>query len=297
MTGDRVQRHVQMLGSVPRTHWHVLLTRFNLRLNRSDRGRDEVWLRRRLGLFLRYTVPSVVAQAEPPERWIVLCGPSPEWLVSSLTELHDAPFLRVRVCAEPFAPELVASLVDAEVPPDVERVITTRLDNDDAIARSYLAAVRAAAAERQTARSFINFPRGLQLRSGRVYRRWDVANAFASAVEPRDELRTVFLDEHQHLGEHGPVVQVAKPDLWIQIIHSENLANSVAGVRTDPEPVQAGFGADLGLEPLSKPKLLALKCGTLARMGVRTLASPHRTRKALRVAAHRLRARGADRIA
>ena len=61
------------------------------------------------------------------------------------------------------------------------KLVTTRLDCDDAIARDYLGRIRAEAADLDS--GFINFKHGLQLAGIRLYRRSDPSNAFISRVE------------------------------------------------------------------------------------------------------------------
>jgi len=112
---------------------------------------------------------------------------------------------------------------------DCRQVITTRLDNDDAVDPKLLELVANAASVGHF--EFINATNGLVVNQNRFYRKRDLSNAFISASEPVESFRTVWLDQHHRLGKYAPIKQLPLKDAWIQIIHGSNLANRVRGVR------------------------------------------------------------------
>lgn len=271
---------------------HILITRFNLKFSNRPEPSD-VWLRKRIDVLRRYTAPTVQSQTAMPDKWLVFCGRMPTWLRDEFQAIRaGTPILRV-VSRSEISPEFIAAAVAAEVPSGAERLITTRLDSDDAIARDYLHAVRVAAlvsAARNRAigsaagRSgvFLNFTHGLQLYRGRLYRISDLSNSFISLIEPAENPKTVLVDGHQQLNRHGPIVQIPKRDMWIQVVHGVNLATTVRGVRTDARRVMPRF-ADLGMEPSSRRSLILDQAYTSMRTAGRVLRDPRRVRKAWRV--------------
>lgn len=261
---------------------HILITRFNVQYWDSPEPSDQ-WLQQRIELFRRYTVPSVRSQTTMPDTWLVLCGKMPTWLGEEFEAIRtEIPILRVRRLSEAYSPEVAAAAVTAEVPGDADRLITTRVDNDDALAPDFLETVRAAAADRIGV--FLNFPHGLLLSSGRLYCLSDPSNQFISLIEPADSPKTVLVDKHQLLDRYGPIVQIAEPDMWIQVLHGGNLSNNtVRGVRTDARRVTTRFAADLEIESSSRLSQVLDRAYTGMRTTGRVLSSGRRLRKAWKV--------------
>lgn len=227
---------------------HVLLTRFNL----PSRGRESViraqdgWLRERVELFLRYTVPSVAAQTARV-RWIVYLDPaSPAWLIDRLEPVVE------RGLFEPVYRETVSA---AQIAHDAraltggrgEILITTNLDNDDAIAVDFAARLQALAVPGR--RRALYLADGLIRRGDRVYRRRDRDNAFVSVAEPWDAPVTAWCDWHTLLHRHMPVVSAPGEPAWLQVVHTRNVSNRVRGRLDDPARHRARFPALLDDAP------------------------------------------------
>ncbi|GGH48977.1 hypothetical protein GCM10010921_26840 [Microbacterium album] len=219
---------------------HVLLTRFNL----PSVGRESViraqdgWLRERLELFLRYTVPAVASQTAPVG-WIVYLDPaSPAWLLERLAPL---------VTAGAFAPLYRETVSREEIAEDARAVtggsgdvlLTTNLDNDDALATDFAARLQALA--RPGERRALYLAHGLIRRGGHVYLRRDRRNAFVSVSEPWDEPMTAWRDWHNLMHRHMPVLVDGGAPAWIQVVHDRNVSNRVRGRRIDPGRHRALF--------------------------------------------------------
>jgi hypothetical protein len=249
---------------------HVLLTRFNTRID-DNTPPPEAWLRSRLELFDQYGLPSVTQQDVRPDLWLIFCdASSPAWFREVFP--NRLPFWAEPVWLDrPFSTDSAAAAVAARI--GTPWVITTRMDNDDCIARNYLGAVRNAFA---SSREFINFTAGLQYQGGRLYQRIDPSNAFVSLAEPTVGLTTVFIDRHDRVANHGPVRQVKAPSMWIQIVHGENLANSVHGIRVNPGGIALRFAADLQLIDASRLTLILDRAWTTLRLALRVISKPHR---------------------
>ena len=221
---------------------HVLLTRFNLpskgpeSLIRAKQG----WLMRRVELFERYTIPSVAAQTVPGLHWIVYFDPeSPRWLLDRL-----GPY----VSSGAFTPIFREEATWREVGADARQLtgargsllITTNLDNDDALANDFIERIQRLARPGETRALFLE--RGLICCGGRAYLRRDRDNAFCSVAEPWSaEPRTAWRDWHTMLRNHMPVISSAGPPAWLQVVHGENVSNRVRGRLTDPSRHQALF--------------------------------------------------------
>ncbi len=245
---------------------HVVMTRFNVRVAAGAPAPGEAWLRDRIHWFERFTLPSMLAQTVPPDAWILFCdADSPDWLIERLPDC--ATIWRV---SGVFTPSVAAEAVSAFGRP----LITTRLDNDDAIATDYLEAVRREA----PAEGFINFLHGLQLSGDRLYRRSDPSNAFLSRCE-QHHAESVFADPHRSIIERHHVRQVKTVPMWLQVIHGRNWANEAIGIRTsctnlrrfavDANVTDRGIGGD--------------RVRSTVRLASRVVRRPHRLVWAFRV--------------
>ncbi|WZH50629.1 MAG: glycosyltransferase [Nocardioides alkalitolerans] len=262
----------------------LLLTRFNVK--RRGRTASDPWLRERVRLFTRVCLPSVAAQTEPPTRWLVFFdGGSPDWLREVAHELGEGTFEPV------WLPGEVPMSVYAE---HVRRhssgpwVATTRLDNDDALARDFVARTRAAL--RPTA-EFLNFASGLQVTAeGTVHRLRDPSNAFLTRTERRAEATTVYAVRHPRAGEVAPVRQLEGPPMWLQHIHGDNLVNAVHGIRVSPTALDR-FDVRIDVRPVGPVALAAARVIDVARVVRRLVLRPTRLRWAWRVLRSRLGSR------
>ena len=263
---------------------HFLLTRFNLRLSESDPPHDEGWLRSRAELFGQFTAPSVRAQGHVSFRWLIFCDlESPTWLIDLLGSTATAGEV-VRLPA--FSSTLIAQEVATRLTAGT-RLITTRLDNDDAIGRDFMATVyrEAAACGGNTA---INVLNGCQLNGETLCLRSDPSNAFISFVEDLSDphIRTVFELQHQQWIEAGSVRQVVTQPLWMQVIHGGNLKNRLSGIPTKPSRIQPQFPVPLPGNP-SNVVLGRRRLVSVVGLGARIVRSPHRLLWFVRVAAAR----------
>ena len=218
---------------------HTLITRFNI----ASPGREMPirnrpgWLDRRFDLFERYCLPSVAAQSERAFDWLIYFDEA----------TPDTYRERIERARELFAytPIFVGSFDMAQSARDIAtdgaKVVTTRLDNDDAMARDFIARVQAAASEAEPG-TVLNFPRGLALRGGRAFSAFDESNPFASLVEDTAApVRTIWSAPHDALGRDWRVVQIDAPPMWLQVVHGENVSNRIKGARVSAGALRQTF--------------------------------------------------------
>lgn len=255
-----------------------MITRFNVLLGENVEAPSDEWLHERLELFKRYTVRSITSQTVPPDDWLVLCGPSPDWFRDEMRSLgSEIACLTVVYTNEVFSPQLVGEVVRAQLSGETTEIITTRLDNDDAISTGFLEALRRGSLTIDS--GFVNITHGLQIQSGRIYHRSDPSNAFASLIETVDHVeppRTIFLAGHDQLPHHGQVHQLRSDEVWLQVVHGSNIANAVRGVRANPAIYQRRFAFDLELDHIARPALLLDQLATSIRLGLRVIRRPSR---------------------
>jgi Putative rhamnosyl transferase len=263
---------------------HLVLTRFNVYYEDRGPATDE-WLHHRFGLFCRYTLPSMRSQTVQPDRWLIVCHDgSPDWFRQQLIDvLSDVPAYEPIWMAGHWDPDAGARLVKERVPRDATQLLTTLLDNDDAVARDFLKSIRAHC--HGQAWELLNLTKGSQAANGKLYLRSDPANPFISLLEDitDDSPRTAFLDWHNRLPNHGPVRQIHTHPMWVQIVHDRNMANRVHGIRTSADVIARHFDVDLGIQPVTRTELLADRIRTSLALSLRVVQKPHRIMWALRV--------------
>jgi len=251
---------------------HFVLTRFNVAL--ADRtAPSEAWLRSRLDLFSRTMLPAMAAQTEKGFVWLVLCDArSPAWFVQEITDRLGSTGTPVWL-KEQFSPELMSSEVSLRAARPY--LITTRVDNDDSVARDFIEQIQNHFVSQNM--EFLNFTHGAQYQDGWVYYRSDPANAFCSLIERNSgqAVKTVFVDWHNRIGQHGPIRQINTVPMWLQVVHGENLQNSVHGVRARPSILQ-NFAHELPVKTVGRLLLLTLAAIDTAKLAWRVVQQPHR---------------------
>lgn len=213
---------------------HVVLTRFNLPTPGPEslvRAQDG-WLRNRVELFERYTVPSMRGQTVRDLTWIVYLDPdSPRWLQERLQPLVDDGVFHA-LHRERVDWQDVVSDARALTGGRGDILLTTNLDNDDAVARDFVERLQHEA--RRHVGTALYLRTGLIVQDGRLYRRDDPENAFCSVSETWARPVTAWRDWHNRLHEHLPVASVGGSPAWLQVVHGQNVSNRVRGVLVDP---------------------------------------------------------------
>lgn len=212
---------------------HFFLTKFNVRSFPELRpGCDPDWLENRFALFDRYCFPSVSNQSNQNFKWLVFFdADTPDSFKQKISEYTtkwgnfvplylDFPLPYGQFPAE--AREVVRQVVA----PDCEYLITTWLDNDDAIHKDYVGMIQDNFSQQEA--ETINFIFGYQLSEGKLYFDFEMANHFISLVEKYDpdSFNTILCRPHKEIYQ---VCKSAKKVLckpaWIEVVHGSNYMN------------------------------------------------------------------------
>lgn len=237
-----------------------------------------MWLRARLDLFRDYCVPGLAVQTIRGFKWIVLLDArSPSWLCEQLAVIANDGIFEPVYLDRPFTGLLASELIKDRV--QTSTVITTRVDNDDAVPIDFIERIQASVTTQPL--HFINLVTGSQLADGKVYLRPYTRNPFISLVEPvtNSELKTVYVDEHSHLDRHGPIRNVrTRAPMWMQVVHGGNVGNKIVGFRIPGKRVSKRFR--LPVQVSDQPLELAVDVAiSLVRVLVRLSGKPARLRE------------------
>jgi hypothetical protein len=258
---------------------HVILTRFNLPSPGRERSiRDRPgWLESRVELFQRYCLPSVAAQANAPASWIIYFDPaSPAWLKERVDAHrragHYVPLYREQVSRDELLDDIRRVVGDP-----ADELLTTNLDNDDALASDFCERLQAAhrpagATAYYVVDGLIRSPEGLYLQR-------DPHNAFPSVRAPWDQAITCWSEWHTHLRRSMPVVEIGGRPGWLQVVHGRNVSNRTRGRLVSPAPYLSLFPGLLDDVAMPTPSAvwrdrLAGRPGRAVRDGAVRLVKP-----------------------
>jgi hypothetical protein len=210
---------------------HLLLTCFNVDFGLCDRAKllDETYLSQRFEIFEAFCVPSVQSQTCQNFRWLVLFDSAlPKAFRDRLDSLAQrSPLTPIYVPPVREVRQFWQALVKQHITPVTEFVITTNLDNDDALHYDFIAQVQRQFRGQDF--EFINFPFGYMLRANGLFLREFLASPFHSLIERTEEplsCKTIAHNDLSDLATAGvPVRQVVRPPLWLQGVHGTNVVN------------------------------------------------------------------------
>ena len=222
---------------------HFLITRFNLKKEgwKTDKNSARVlnknWLKNRVKLFLKFCLPSVLAQSSKNFKWLIFFEKGSETkLKKLLSELEEHEFIEpVFLNGYTEFQTLLPSLIFKRISNNKNWVLTTRLDNDDAINRKFMARLEQSIQNPKN-NTVYHFPQGVCLDIGQRNRLASLVyplNQFVSLlekVESNKPIKTVLCREHDTWDSTFTLVKVNLPDAWLQVTHSRNMANTYRGV-------------------------------------------------------------------
>lgn len=243
------------MENIQKNFQHVILTRFNVRVNYSPSrvGIDREWLTHRFNLFEQFCYPSVLNQSNQNFKWFVFFdSETPQFFKDKVaTYVTWKNFIPIYLDHVLTGQDIRRVLFDG-LKQETRYLITTRLDNDDAMSRFLIEKIQAEF--KGQAFEFINFTNGYVLNDGKLYWLRYKANPFASLIEKITELtpdgfKTILSMTHDQLCTSGKVRQVETQPAWLQVVHGKNISNRVRGVR---HPI-AGLTHDFAIQRDSLP--------------------------------------------
>jgi hypothetical protein len=216
---------------------HLLLTRFNVRFRdrfKETRGinPDTEWLNKRFKLFEDFCYPSVYGQSNQNFKWLVFFDQdTPEFFKEKIKKYSEwenfIPVYTDCVFQEGEFPKKLIELIMSQTKKS-EYLITIRIDNDDAICKSYIQKIQDNFNKQEN--EGINFLYGYQLYQGKLYLDFSMGNHFISLIEKydvdnEDSLKTVFCRHHSNLYEVCNVKIIKDKPTWLEVIHGNNISN------------------------------------------------------------------------
>lgn len=210
---------------------HLLITKFNTRsFPTGSKGCDPEWLDYRFKLFDQFCYPSVKSQSSQNFRWLVLFDSQTPDEFKKRVDAYAADFKNFTPLYLDFLlpygtfPEDLRKLVSQYI--DSSYLITTWLDNDDAISKNYIQMIQDNFDFQEN--EVINFVAGYQLYQGKLYLDYEVITHFVSLVERYDEksFGTVLAKDHNFLLRIcGSTRNILCEPSWMEVLHGSNVTN------------------------------------------------------------------------
>ncbi len=241
---------------------HLLITRFNIGFYEAEALYDKDYLERRFEIFAEITIPSVASQTCKDFTFLVLFDPlTPRGWLQRFAALATRTNMQIAMVAND---DDIAAVLKPFIPAACEWIITTRLDNDDAISTDFIARVQRAARPLQCC--FINLCRGLvyDMVARQLFHRCYLYNPFVSVVETSSNFRGIYAYSHSQIHCHGPVVYDWGPPAFLQSIHGSNSMNRSQGWPLAGAVTAANFG--LAAETLAIARPFAWPAATKFRL-------------------------------
>ncbi len=222
------------------------------------------WMKHRINLFLTFTLPSVMNQTNQNFTWIVLMDDMTPQVYRDILSRIKYPNLKLVYTSLGKTGPTKALLNNIEG--GQYDLITTRLDNDDAIHKKAVNDIQTAYLQNNSAQPnpwAIGLPMGctLDLASKKMYITEYPNNAYVSLVEDSQDAKSVWQCQHGEIPNKFNCGFIMPTPYWIIIIHSQNLANNISSnagrtIYTDKEVdlrVLSEYGIDANhIDAMSK---------------------------------------------
>jgi len=226
---------------------HFIITFFNLKIWIKDKAKQQTdtdeWLEDRFRLFETYCLPSVKAQTCQEFVWLCLFDECTSLhfrnriaeYKKSVPQLHDCYFTEEQAgqyydadehtrCR--FIRDEVRKLLDAST----EYVITTNLDNDDAINNHMVEWMKKEIEGNNSTPMVYRFIKGIQYFSApNIALRMNYPhNHFLSLVEnAKGDFHTVVFYQHARAHRILPYTDINKKAAWMEVVHHRNVINDL----------------------------------------------------------------------
>ena len=227
---------------------HYIITRFNLRLwphdKRGGKTQTAEWLKERFRLFETYCLPSVAAQTQGNFTWIVLFD-------AETPQQYTERFADYKKICPQFTPirvqpnyslqfvqliQKIVSKLQKESGPSEQFLLTTYLDNDDALRKDFVERLQTIASG-ILPNTFVSFVHGLQyytelnIATHIVYKNNHFVSFFEALSNDSQLPKTVYgHGSHIYIDRYKDchcLYEETDDAMWIEVVHACNVDNDV----------------------------------------------------------------------
>ena len=214
-----------------------IITRFNIpiptmltrQLDEIDVTTNENYLDSRFELFEKYTVPSVLNQTNQDFKWLILFSDkTPEKYKDKMQVISAGAGNCIPIYMN-IAENMGDIIDDILHHAEAAYYLTTRLDNDDALALNFVSETQKIFKEKGPEEGVIIFENGVQYEEKRNLSTFYhfKTNHFGTLVSRKeDRIKTILDFDHMHAAKMLSVRSInnAEP-MWMEVIHESNVTN------------------------------------------------------------------------
>lgn len=191
----------------------------------------DVWMKRRIELFSSICVPSIAAQTNKDFVWVLSIDPrTPPKYVDQIRKLLrgiDYCLVDADQYSVIYQGPKFAKCVAGEIKEWPCKIITTRLDNDDAIRTTFVDRVRSKFASKSSGALYFGKGFVLDIKTQKVKRasRSQPGNtsSLCETVNGPEQVKTALAVFHSDIGKLAPVERVGGMGMWLVSKHDLNL--------------------------------------------------------------------------
>ncbi|MFC4652862.1 glycosyltransferase [Lactococcus nasutitermitis] len=216
---------------------HYIITRFNITLrdqmlnnqvDKIDVNTDEKYLQYRFSLFEEYTIPSIKNQSNKNFDWIVLFSDKTPQKFKNKIQYIQAELPNFRPIFLKSTDELEIILEDIFKQERTGTLVTSRLDNDDALSLNYIQLIQNNI-ENNGKTELLVFPNGIQfdLKKRVMTRYYFPNNHFSTLIcDQNNKLETILGYNHMEIVNHFEVRFLSEEiPMWLELVHGGNILN------------------------------------------------------------------------
>ncbi|MDT0687444.1 glycosyltransferase [Autumnicola psychrophila] len=250
---------------------HFLCTRFNLRNEnwvRTKKGEVVLtpeWLSQRYKIFMDYCVPSVINQTNRNFTWLIFFDiHTPQDFKNSINNFASdtKAFQPLYIDGVKNLQSALKNHIIGSIDEWDSSVITSRLDNDDALHKDFIDTIQNLAQGQK--RVIIDVIRGYQMNTGKqpfeIRKHFKYYNPFISLVESVENLKGVYSRDHYKWSSEKNIIAYRGERLWLEIVHERNMINDV---KNQYYLTTKFKGEDFGLKPIKTQDTFYTHCFNL----------------------------------
>lgn len=220
---------------------HIIITRFNLpqRWNEDKQGNvvlDTIWLKDRFNLFQNFCLPSITGQSSKNFEWWIYFDVNTEILFKKVIEnLEDKyPYFKAKYekSYDSFESNMPTEIFEDLNKTKTDWLITTRLDNDDMLAKNTIRIIQEKCNFQKN--MLLEIPCGYTLELGirsklrKVSFKLNPFISYVEKVEKEKVVKSVYFYQHTDW-RNVETMDVTDSPQWTQIIHNRNVINGING--------------------------------------------------------------------
>ena len=206
---------------------HIIISRFNLSLyDCMSEQVAKVWMDYRITLFGSFCYPSIATQENQNFKWLMFFSDkTPEHYRQLISKYNRMIPI---YCKEQGFDDIqmkgfVNGYIKQFIDPDVEYIITSRVDIDDMISKDYIQSVQTEMPMIDNTNLVFSLGYVLDLSSKTLMERKYVYNQFPSYIEKNsDNFKTVWFTGHHLIHTSTETKIVEQGRRWCWILHDKN---------------------------------------------------------------------------